>query len=92
MLVAVAANSGFKLASVDIIAAFLQLKVLDREVFIELTSDVQKQGFIWKLRKPLYGLEDALIKFCLRVKEVFLCELGLQTIHGDEAFYYLNVE
>ena len=42
MLVAVAANSGFKLASVDIRAAFLQLKVLYREVLIEPTSDVKK--------------------------------------------------
>ena len=41
MLVAVAANSGFKLASVDIRAAFLQSKVLDREVFIEPSIDVK---------------------------------------------------
>ena len=46
MLVAVAANSGFKLASVDIRAASLQSKVLDREVFIEPPSDVKKQGCI----------------------------------------------
>ena len=59
MLVAVAANSGFKLASVDMRAAFLQSKVLDREVFIEPPSDVKKQGCIWKLRKPLYGLDNA---------------------------------
>ena len=88
MLVAVAVNSGFKSASVDIRAAFLQSKVLDREVFIEPPRDVKKQGCIWKLRKPLYGLDDASQKFCLPVKEVFLCELGIQKIYGDEAFYY----
>ena len=44
MLMAVAGNLGFKLASVDIRAAFLQSKVLDREVFIEPRSDVKKQG------------------------------------------------
>ena len=48
MLVAVAANYGFKLASVDIRAAFLQSKVLDREVFIAPPSDVKKKGCIWK--------------------------------------------
>ena len=67
MLMAVAANLGFKLASVDIRVAFLQSKVLDREVFIEPPSDVKKQGWIWKLRKPLYGLDDASRKFWLRV-------------------------
>ena len=63
MLVAVAANSGFKLASVDIRAAFLQSKVLDREVFIEHPIDVKKQGCVWKLRKPLYSLDNASRKF-----------------------------
>ena len=75
MLVAVAANSGFKLASVDIRAAFLQSKVLDREVFIEPPIDVKKQGCVWKLRKPLYSLDNASHKFWLCVKEVFLCKL-----------------
>ena len=89
---AVAANSRFELASVDIRAAFLQSKVLDRDVFIEPPSDVKKQGWIWRLKKPLYGLDDASRKFWLHVKEVFLCELGLCTIHGDEAFYFSNVD
>ena len=83
MLVAVAANSGFKLASVDIRAAFLQSKVLDREVFIEPPIDVKNQGCIWKLWKPLYGLHNASCKFWLHVKEVFLNELGLKAIQGD---------
>ena len=92
ILMAVAVNNSFKLASVDIRAAFLQSKVLDRELFIEPPSDVKKQGCIWKLRKRLYGLDDAARKFWLCVKDVFLCELGLKTIHGVEAFYNSNVE
>ena len=44
------------------------------------------------MRKPLYGLDDTSRKFWLCVKEVFLCELGLQKIHGDKALYYSNVE
>ena len=87
-----AVNSRFKLALVDIRAFFLQSKILDRDVFIEPPSDVKKQGWIWGLKKPLYGLDDASRKFWLCVKEVFLCELGLCTIHGDEAFYFSNVD
>ena len=44
-------------------------------------ENIQKPGFIWKLRKLLYGLDVASRKFWLKVKEVFL--------DGDEAFYYL---
>ena len=72
MLVAVAANSGFKLASVDIRAAFLQSKVLDRDVFIEPPIDVKNQGCIWKLQKPLCGLDETSRKFWFCVKEQFI--------------------
>ena len=50
----VAANEGFKLRSVDIRAAFLHAKCLEREIFLMPPKDVKKEGLIWKLKKPLY--------------------------------------
>ena len=82
MYFAVAANEGFKLRSIDIRAAFLQAKCLDREVYMEPPKDVKKEGKIWKLRKPLYGLNDASRKFWLKVKEVF-DECKLKILDGD---------
>ena len=92
LLMAISANIGFKLASVDIRAAFLQSKVLDRNSYIEPPSNVKKLGILWKLKKHLYRLDDASRKFWLRVKDVFLNKLKFQTIVGDEAFYYLNLD
>ena len=46
MYFAVAANEGFKLRSIDIRAAFLQAKGLDREVYMEPPKDVKKEGKI----------------------------------------------
>ena len=46
LLTALSANFRFKLASVDINAAFLQSKVLDRKVFVEPPADIKKQGII----------------------------------------------
>ena len=45
----VAANESFEIQSVDIRAAFLQSKKLDRDVFLEPPKDIKKQGMIWKL-------------------------------------------
>ena len=44
LLMALAANEGFRLRSVDICAAFLQAKVLDRDVFVTPPADIRKQG------------------------------------------------
>ena len=68
MYFAVAANKGFKLRSIDIRGAFLQAKVLDREVYLEPPKDVKKVGIILKLKKPLYGLNDVSRKFWLKGK------------------------
>ena len=87
LFMAVAANQDFSLASVDIRAAFLQAKVLDRDVYVKPPKDVAKTGILWKLKKPLYGLDDASRKFWLRIREVFL-DAGMKTLEGDEAFYY----
>ena len=42
---------------------------------------------IWKLKKPLYGLNDASRKFWLRMKNIFQ-EMGMERLDGDEALYY----
>ena len=81
------ANFNFKIVSMDIRAAFLQAKTLDREVFVRPPKDQEKEGVIWKLLKPLYGLDDASRKFYLKVRET-LKNLNLNTLPGDDAVYY----
>ena len=83
----IASNENFSIQSMDIRAAFLQSKELDRDVFLEPPKDLKNPGMIWKLKKPLYGLDDASRKFWICVKEIFHTE-GLQNITGDEAFYF----
>merc|ERR1712240_980760 len=89
LLVALAGNENFRVVSMDIRAAFLQAKKLDRELFVRPMDDIKKEGKIWKLLKPLYGLDDVSRKFYLKVKET-LQELGLKTLQGDDAFYFEN--
>ena len=72
------ANEGFDLRSINIRAAFLQSKGLDREVHWEHPRDILKEGILWKLTKSLYGLNDA-------SKKVFI-ETRIMRLQGDEAY------
>ena len=56
-------------------------------MFLQPPKDIKRDGYIWKFKKPLYGLNDALRKFWLRVKKIFN-EIGLRKLDGDEAVYY----
>ena len=51
MFIAIAANENFHIHSVDIKAAFLQSKELDRNVFVEPPKDIAKENLLWKLKK-----------------------------------------
>ena len=54
MFFSVVENMDFELRKMDIRVAFLQAKQLDREVFLEPPKDIKREGYIWKLKKPLY--------------------------------------
>ena len=87
----VAANEGHHIASLDITGAFLQGEKLDREVFVKPPPEVkEKPGFIWKLNKCLYGLNDASRNFYYRVRPL-LEKYGFKIAGEDEAYFYKNV-
>ena len=46
LMMALAANNGFRLVSMDIRAAFLQAKMLDREIYMKPPPDIMKPGKI----------------------------------------------
>ena len=91
LFLAMAAVQGFDLRAVDIRAAFLQAESLKREIFIRPPKDISKDGVLWKLLKPIYGLDDASRRFWLTVRRIFK-EEGLNPITGDKAFYVKRVE
>ena len=54
-----AANQDFNLRSIDIRAAVLQARELDGDVFLMPKKYIRKEGYVWKFKKILYGLNDA---------------------------------
>ena len=72
--------------SMDITAAFLQADNIKREIFINQPKDLREDGLLWKLKKPLYGLNDAGRKVWVRVKKILKSE-EFESVKGDEGFY-----
>ena len=69
----------------DVTSAFLQGEPLSRKVFMEPPAEVQRDGYIWKLNKTVYGLYDASRKWFQAVKPELL-KLGMKPVSGDEAY------
>jgi hypothetical protein len=90
MFYAVVANKKWEVESIDVTAAFLQGKLLDRAVFVvpPLEADVPR-GKLWQMEKAAYGLYDASRRFYCEVVEL-LISLGCKTLVGDESFLYYH--
>ena len=89
MVLSVVASKGWKCNAIDIKSAFLQGKPIEREVFVKPPKEFQS-GFIWKLNKNVYGLNDASRAWHFRMKD-FLHSCGMKTCKVDPAvFYFMN--
>ena len=83
---AIAANEGWCPETIDIKGAFLQGKLIEREVYVEPPPEVKKLGLIWRLRKTAYGLCDAAREWHISlVKE--LVSLGCKQSELDKAAF-----
>ena len=59
LVLTIASSMDWEINSMDISAAFLQGNKLERPVFIQPPPELRKGGTIWKLKRCLYGLNDA---------------------------------
>lgn len=80
-------TKGWNCNSIDVRAAFLQGKQLERDVFVEPPPEVDNEKVVWKLNVCVYGLSDAPRAWYLRVKEV-LISLGAQCCKHDAGLFY----
>ncbi|VDI35391.1 Hypothetical predicted protein [Mytilus galloprovincialis] len=89
LFLAIASTSEFDIHSIDIKAAFLQGKEIDRIIFVkppkELSSD---KPVAWKLNKCVYGLIDASRNWFLSVKRELLQLECIQSKLDPAIFYW----
>ena len=75
LLFAIAASARWSLESLDVTAAFLQSDEMTREVYLKPPADIRKQGVMWRLKKPVYGLGDAARRWYITLSK-YLTERG----------------
>ena len=81
----------WQIRSYDVRAAFLQSEDIDRTVYVKPPRDVKKQGIIWRLKKPLYGLNDSCRNWFFSLKKCLL-ELGLEVTKFDKALFLFRLD
>ena len=86
MVFAVAPTMRWNLWSLDISSAFLQGNELLRDVFVRPPPDLVSADQLWKLRRCLYGLNDAPRAWYDRVKSELLHSGGTKS-RFDEALF-----
>ena len=91
MLLAVAAAMNWNIMSLDVKAAFLQGKRIERKLYVIPPKDYRKDNVIWQLNKVVYGLCDASRSWYLRVCEV-LTNLGMSMTSYDKAVFTFRID
>ena len=86
IVLTVAAGRKWNINSIDIKAAFLQGKPIDRQVFLRPPKEADVKGSLWLLKKAVYGLSDASRIWYLRVVEE-LAKLGVEVSKYDKALF-----
>ena len=87
IFIAVSTGCGFTIHSKDVKSAFLQGKLLNRNVFLEPPHELRKQGTIWRLLKAAYGLSDAARNWYESVVEEMF-KLGCRKSIYENALYF----
>ena len=89
---AVTANNKWKCETIDVKAAFLQGKKIERDIFVMPPPDAREIGIIWKLEKVVYGLDDASRNWYFSVKETLLELVCLQSKLDKSLFRWYEGE
>ena len=84
---AIMATRKWKIHSIDIKAAFLQSRPVDRKVYLQPPVEAEVENTIWELKTCIYGLGDASRSWYLSVREQ-LTKLEARAGKYDPAIFY----
>ena len=92
VVLTIASSKQWKVKTTDIKSAFLQGRKIERDVYIVPPKEADvKDGTLWKLKRCLYGLNDAARHFYQGVVEA-MKQLGCKQSSYDPALFYMQKE
>ena len=83
----VATSNKWTVKVLDIKSAFLQGRDIEREVYVKPPVEAGK-GIVWKLKKTIYGLNDASRKWYLQIKGSLEKYGAKMSIYDEALFFY----
>ena len=88
MFLTICSSNNWKEKSMDVTAAFLQSDNMERNVYLKPPKQAKcGENVLWKLKKCVYGLNDAARKWYFTIKG-FLLKMGCQQLKTDPAAFY----
>ena len=89
LTLSIAASKGWTIKSTDIKSAFLQSDEIDRIVYVKPPVEAACPDKVWRLKKGLYGLNDAARQFFLSLTKE-LNRLGCKQCTLDPTLHFLT--
>ena len=92
MLIFLSAQYGWRIETRDVTAAFLQADDLDREIFVQPPKESQDNNKLWKLIKPIYGLDEASHMWFVTVSTFLVSDLKCEQTPEDPCMFTFKTE
>ena len=89
IIIAIAATNKWKIKSLDIKSAFLQGREISRELYVKPPVEFAS-GQLWKLKKALYGLNDAAREWYLKLNEAMQDMNAQRSMHDNAVFFWIE--
>ena len=90
VVLCIIASKCWEINSIDIRAAFLQGKPIDRDIYLKPPKEAKAPGKLWKLNQCVYGLNDASRYWYMRVREELIKFNCYPCKVDPTVFYFYN--
>ena len=85
-----ASTNRWKINSIDVASAFLQGNRINREVYLRPPSDVCSKEHVWRLKRCIYGLNDAPREWYNKVTEELILLGAVRSKLDNAMFMWYN--